>query len=65
MTDKTFRAEDYLHGRAELPPDFDTGYRHHLETAREIVRQRQGTVVTTPLASRWPREAASEASAAA
>jgi hypothetical protein len=63
MADKTFRADDYLNGTAELPADFDTGYRHHLETARQIVRRRKGAVITTTLASRWPRETADKAAA--
>jgi ABC-type phosphonate transport system ATPase subunit len=65
MTDKTYSAEDYLNGNADLPADFDTGYRHHLEVAREIVRRRKVAVVRTPVASSWPREETNDAPAAA
>lgn len=63
MTENTFRADDYLDGTAELPAGFDTGYRHHLETARQIIRRRKGVAITAPLASRWPRETTDKAAA--
>ena len=61
MTDKIFRAEDYLNGKAELPANFDTGYRRHLETAREIVRHHKGAVGVTSPAPSQPRELTSKA----
>lgn len=44
MDQQKFSATDYVDGKAALPADFDTGYRHHLETAREIVKLRQDAV---------------------
>lgn len=53
MDKQAFNAQDYVNGNSALPADFDTAYRHHLETAKEIVRlRREGHTVTMPARAR-------------